>query len=64
MNLLACERNNSTATPGCNCRYCTAVFQEWAEQAEGFHNWMHGLSDAKLKEYFGLEREKVEDGDH
>lgn len=52
-----CKRGNPTATPGCGCRYCTAVYEEWAEQARGFQDWFDGLSDEKLLTYFGLVRD-------
>ena len=44
------------ATPGCECKRCRAVFDEWTEQAKGFQRWFDGLSDGQLAHYFGLER--------
>jgi hypothetical protein len=48
-----CEQGNSTATPGCGCTYCSAVFDEWGEQALGFQQWLDGLNEVTRTAYFG-----------
>ena len=35
-----CEKADRSATPGCDCRYCRAVYDEWGEQAVGFQKWL------------------------
>ena len=55
--MAGCERRKgANATPGCDCRYCTSVFLEWAEWAQGFQRWFDELDHYRLGIYFGLER--------
>jgi len=41
------------ATPGCPCRYCREVFEEWTAQARGFQQFMNELGPAERERYFG-----------
>lgn len=44
-----CERGNRTATPGCPCTYCRAVFEERGRQAENFQRLLEsGMLDRYL----------------
>lgn len=58
--LLPCEGGNERATPGCGCSYCTAVYDEWGAQAEGFQRWFDNLPEEQLNRFFGLTREPPE----
>jgi hypothetical protein len=50
-------RDHSVFTrPECRCEGCCAVYDEWAERAEGFQHWLTSLPDYRLSEYLGLER--------
>lgn len=52
----SCENGNPSATPGCGCGYCKAVFDEWGEAARGFAHWLDSASDHTLRTFFGMER--------
>ncbi len=50
-----CVKGNRTATAGCRCSYCAAVFDEWAQQAIGFQRWHDSLSPEIHERFFGPE---------
>lgn len=58
MSLSLCKRADHSATPGCGCAYCEAVFKEWGEAAAGFQRWYEDLSPARALDYFGEVREQ------
>jgi hypothetical protein len=41
------------ATPGCGCDYCSAVFDDWGQAADGFQRWYEGLTPERALRFFG-----------